>query len=234
MQHRLNSLFAFAALVAPCLAWAAGTTNLAPNGDLIPNGAPTASTAFSGGFNSPQAVDNLISAANGAVDQGLIFAGSEAFDAGQGPNQQLFAVSGFNSPISEIWLYSITSDPLRVPGSVKIRSSTTVQTSLNAGDYPTVLQTNLTLGVPAFTHTPQVVDPVNDPGYPFTFYTVIPVNAPAGTQSLFFDFDASATYGGNGARIQEVQAFFVPEPASLGSLLLGGCMLRRRSRSSRA
>jgi hypothetical protein len=234
MQFRSCCALGLLVLVAPSALFAAGTTALAPDGNLIPTNAGFNSTAFPSGFNGGEAVDNLISTSNGAVDNGLIFQGSEAFDGGSGPNQQRAAFDGFNSAITEITLYSIVSDTLRVPASVTIRSSTTAKTSLNAGDYETALVTNFPLGLGAFSNPPVVVDPVNNPPYPTEGYAIIPVNAPAGTQSLYFDFDANTSSGGNGARIQEVQAFLTPEPASMGAILLGGALFGMRRRAARA
>jgi hypothetical protein len=204
---------------------------LAPNGDLIPNNAGFNSTLFGGSFDGSQAVDNLVSAANAPADNGLIFSGSDTFNPGTGFNAQLAAFNGFNSPISEIWLYSLINDTLRIPAQVTIKSSTTSQTSLNPADYETTLTTAFPLGLAAFSHVPVVVDPVNDPIFPSDRYAIVPVNAPAGTKSLFFDFDNDSTVGGNGTRLQEVQAFFVPEPGSMLMVMLAGSLLAaRRSR----
>ena len=215
---------------------AAPLSVLAPNGNILSASDTFASDPVSGSFTVAQALDNEVTG-NGPSpsDNGLIFSGSESFNA----NQQRFAITGFNSPIKQIWLYVVTTDALRFPASdngngeqLLIESSTTSTTSLTASSYATTLLPLTGFPAASFSHTPTVVDPVNAPPGSGDKYLVIPVNAPAGTQSLFFDFDG----GGNGARIQEVQAFATPEPSSMILLALGVfgmaacCRSRLRSR----
>jgi hypothetical protein len=207
---------------------AAPLSTLAPNGNILSPSDTFASDPVSGSFTVAQALDGKVTSQGPPqADNGLIFSGSETFNAGSGNNPQRFAITGFNSPLSQIWLYVITTDTLRMPSTndgeqILIKSSTTSTTSLNAGDYATTLLPLTGFPTSAFSNTPVVVDPVNDPARSDSKYLVIPVNAPAGTQSLFFDFDGD----GNGVRIQEVQAFApVPEPGSVVLILIGGVAL---------
>jgi hypothetical protein len=208
---------------------AAPLSTLAPNGNILSPSDTFASDPVSGSFTVAQALDGKVTSQGPPqADNGLIFSGSEGFNAGSGLNPQRFAITGFNSPISQIWLYVITTDTLRMPSteddgeSIMIKSSTTSTTSLNAADYATSLLPLTTFPTAAFSHSPAVVDPVNDPARSDSKYIAIPVSAPAGTQSLFFDFDG----GGNGVRIQEVQAFApVPEPSSIALLVVAGAAL---------
>ena len=48
--------------------------------------------------------------------------------------------------------------------------------------------------------------------------TIISVSAPAGTQSLYFNFGNS---GGTGMAVAEIQAFAAPEPSALVLLACG-------------
>jgi hypothetical protein len=199
--------------------FAAGTAPLAPNPDILTGATSFANTANPGAFDGGKTIDNLITSNDAPVDTGLIFLGSDSFDAGAGFNSQRVALTGFNSSIGEIWLYTLISDAARVPASVTIWSSTTSTVSLSTLSYSLLLN-NHPLGLAAFSNVPTVVDPgAGNVTYPFARYAKISVNAPSGTQSLMFDFLEGAT-GGNGARIQEIQAFAaVPEPSSL--LILG-------------
>jgi hypothetical protein len=215
---------------------AAPLSTLATNGNILSPSDTFASDPVAGSFTVAQALDGKVTSQGPPqADNGLIFSGSETFNAGSGLNPQRFAISGFNSSISQIWLYVITSDTLRMPSSndgeqIMVKSSTTLTTSLNAGDYATTLLPFTGFATSAFSNSPAVVDPVNDPARSDAKYLVIPVSAPAGTQSLFFDFDGD----GNGVRIQEVQAFApVPEPSSAVLMLMGGVALCGVNRARR-
>jgi hypothetical protein len=216
--------------------FAAGTAPLAPNADILTAATSFASTPTppSGVFGGDKAVDNLITSNDTPADTGLIFFGSDNFDAGAGLNSQRVALTGFNSQIGEIWLYTLISDSQRVPASVTIWSSTTSTVSLSTLSYSLLLN-NHPLGLAAFSNVPTVIDPgAANVAYPFARYAKISVNAPVGTQSLMFDFLEGAT-GGNGARIQEIQAFStIPEPSSLLTLGLaaGLTLVRRRGRNA--
>jgi hypothetical protein len=219
MKKIILFIFLMVGLLAlPGQIFAAGTTQLAPKGDIISSSLTFTNTTQAGSFGGAQAIDNLVTANNAPADNGLLFSGSDTFLG----NPQLFAITGFTSSIGEIWLYTLISDTARVPASVTIKSSTTSQISLNATDYETTLVTLAPLGLAAFTNPPVVVNPIGDPARADVFYAAISVNAPAGTQSLFFDFNNDGTVGGNGTRLQELQAFAaVPEPSSMILLAFG-------------
>jgi hypothetical protein len=166
--------------------FAAGTAPLAANADIITGATSFASSTPISGFDGSKSFDNLITSNDIPADTGLIFNGSDSFNAGSGFNDQRVALTGFNSSIGEIWLYTLISDSLRVPASVSIYSSTSSTTSLFSISYPTLLVNNYTLGLAAFSNVPSVVDPgAGNVAYPFARYAKISVNAPSGTQSLF-------------------------------------------------
>jgi hypothetical protein len=206
-------------------AWAT-LSQVDQTGDVIPNGAPIAATVNA--FGASKGVDGLTIAAIANEDTGIVFLGTETFNGGSGTNAQLFAVSGFNSPIISIRLHTYLGDTQRVPGvggpaSVTVLSSTSSTTSLSSVSYPTFLG-NFPLNFASFnTPSPAAAGELNPPG---THYATLAVSAPVGTQSLYFDFNGSDV----GTRITEVQAY-APEPATLGVLSLAAVgLLRRRAR----
>lgn len=205
-------------------AWAT-LSQVDQTGDVIPSGAPIASTA--GAFPAAQGVDGLTIAAVANQDNGIVFLGTETFNAGFGSNPQLFAVSGFNSPLISIRLHTFQGDPQRVPGfngagSVSVRSSASSTTSLASISYETFLG-NFPLTFASFnTPSPAAAGELNPTG---THYATLAVSAPVGTQSLYFDFNGSDV----GTRITEVQAY-APEPTMLGLMSLGGFALMRPRR----
>jgi hypothetical protein len=150
------------------------------------------------------AIDGYLRGTPNPPFNGLIFSGAP----------EILSLSGFTpGPIGLIRVWTIAADPGRVPTSVTIRSSISLVSTLTATDYETVLGTF----TPLFTGPPPAGTDEN--------YADFVVTAPAGTQSLFFDFDSPS-----GARLSEVQAF-VPEPASIGlAALAAGLLVRRRAR----
>ncbi|HLK68084.1 MAG TPA: PEP-CTERM sorting domain-containing protein [Bryobacteraceae bacterium] len=185
---------------------------LLPSSDL---GASTIDGAgFTGGITDT--VDNRAGTNN--QDDGLIFV--------DGDPDQRFVITGFNSPIVDIRFFSSPNDLVRLPPSLTIYYSTLSTLSINAGDsnytggnggvlVPTMALTSASLNhlIPGATNA----------------YIDLPVNAPAGTQTLLFDVGSA---NGLGDRIDEVQAFATPEPGTLPALgILGVAALlwsRRR------
>jgi hypothetical protein len=213
--------------LATCLspAFAQTLLNLTANGDILSSSVTVASTTQITGasFGSDKAFDNLVR--GDSSDHGLLFNGSDNFLG----NAQLLAITGFTpTTIGEIWIYTLTADSLRVSDTVTVKSSTSSTTSLSASTYETTLGT-FSLGVSAFNNAASVTSGSTD-----TTYAILNVAAPAGTQSVFFDFGND----GHGMRIAELQAFSaIPEPstyaAAAGALVLGGAVyFRRRNRQS--
>ena len=167
-------------------------------------GQTTAASSYYGGARTPaSAVDNLVG--TNTEDSGLWFADSET--------DGRLSVSGFNSALDRIRVFSVPSDAGRVFSSLTIRSSTSLTSSVDTADYATTLATLDT--IPSYTIIPETGN--------ITGYFDVSVFAPSGTQSLLFSFGSSA---GIADRISEVQAFApdaapVPEPSTFVLALAG-------------
>lgn len=220
----IGSAAAVALLAGVQVATASHVSQVDETGDVI---TPSATLVASGTLNlsaditDARAIDGFVRTDNpptapADADHGLIFNG------GEGANPQILTVSGFNSGFNQIRIYTITGDAQRVPSAVTIRSSATPTNSQDPNAYETVLATAAPL---AFTN-PALLAP-GEPPTDNTF-ALVPVAAPAGTQSLFLDFTGSTA----GTRVSELQAI-VPEPGTLGLAGLGiaaGLLARRRGR----
>lgn len=124
--------------------------------------------------------------------------------ADSGDDSMRLVVHGLNTTFNRIRLWMDQGDPNRIPARVLVKSSNTETTSLDSDVYETTLAELSRL---AFN------------GYG---YVDIAVNAPAGTRAVFFDFGGTDSLGQSyGVRIAEVQAFVIPEPATLMTLLCG-------------
>jgi hypothetical protein len=154
----------------------------APN--LLSGKTATASSEYSTIHVASNAVDGLTED-NGKTDW--------VSNAAEGDSNPRLAISGFNSPIRTIRIWTDDDIPIK---SIGIRSSTRDQRSLAAADYETSLvepteYTDLsdwtTLGVESVEGS---------------YYHDFDVHAPAGTRSLLFDFGDKAW-----VRVQEAQAF---------------------------
>lgn len=176
--------------------------------------------------------------------------------AGDAPNKSdfLFAndsgieqlvISGFNSDVTKIRIWTESDF---TPGSVTVRSSTTNVTSANwttlSSNPESMFERSLvsattlsifpepsgnsntwTAGSTAGSWTVSSQVP-SGPNTIASLYKEFLVSAPAGTQSLYFNFGATGggDAGWNIARISEIQAFSsVPEP-SMMVLVLGGAI----------
>jgi len=146
---------------------------------------------------------------------------------------QRLSISGFNaaSGFTTVRIFTIhnegpANDHCRnLPGAT-IKSSTSAVSTIDAGDYETALGTFTLSGVypdNLVRGTDYVDDNPDDNGNYYCYYDMA-VSAPAGTQSLYFDFGradgSSAADVGHGDRIFEVQAL-VPEPGTLALLATG-------------
>jgi len=159
-------------------------------------------------FADANALDGKVRSVEADGDHGLLFSSN---------SDQNLSLSGFTpSAISDIRFYSITSDPARLPTSVAVRTSTSPVSTLTPTDYSNDVGTFAL----AFSGTPVVTSGTVDPNSKFA---TIAINAPAGTQSLFFSFTSTS-----GTRLQEVQA--IPEPTSIAALSVGGLLLAQRRR----
>lgn len=146
-----------------------------------------ASSLYSASFDPSYATDGT---ANDQVFQG-------PWDGGTDTDMRL-VIHGLGSGFNLIRLWEDLTDPNRVPAQVTIRSSRSDMTSLAPASFETALGSVANL----FFNADGYVD--------------ISVIAPAGTQSLFLEFGGVDALGQSyGVRISEVQAFMVPEPATL-------------------
>jgi hypothetical protein len=181
---------------------------------LLPSGGLASSTENFVGGGISHAVNNLVG--TGTVDDGLTFLDSDT-------NQRL-SITGFNSALGKIRLFSGPEDTRRVPSSLTIYYSTQSTTSLTSSD-SNYTGANGGVLVPTMSLSPASFDhPVAGSA---ASYLDLFVSAPAGTQTLLFDLGAATDLGD---RISEVQAFAVPEPSTLILLILGafGVSTRRR------
>ena len=165
----------------------------------------TVSSAHPTFGNQNAVIDNL--APDAAEDASFLFAQT---------SPDLISIAGFNGRFEFIRIFT-AADPTREPTSVSVRSSTSVVTTLNSGDYET------DLGTVPFT-LPITLVPYAGSGRGY-FDVLLPTAAPAGTQSLFMSMTAPTS----GIRLYEVQA--MPEPAS--ALLVVGLGLGLGLRRSR-
>ena len=125
-----------------------------------------------------------------------------------GDTDMRMVIHGFSSGIKEIRIWRNMTDGNRVPSMVTVRSSTNNNASLT-DLFETSLADTVLLGPDAFSSDG---------------YATMNINAPAGTQSLYFDFGGVDSNGANyGLRIMEIQAFSTAEPST--SALLGVGML---------
>ena len=198
-----------AALVLACMSArsASAQVDITTPGNLLallPTAGLASSTEGSTGGGIAHAVNNLVNTAT--VDDGLTFLDSDT-------NQRL-AITGFNSPLREIRLFSDPVDGGRLPPLLTIYYSTLSTTSLTSSD-SNYTGSNGGLLVPTMSLSPASFDhPVAGAN---SAYLDLFVNAPAGTQTLLFEFGAATDLGD---RIAEVQAFAVPEPESLAALAM--------------
>jgi hypothetical protein len=156
-------------------------------------------------------------------DNGLLF--------NQGDTDQRISIQGFNSALTDIRLFGLirSQDPNRSLNQMTVYSSTTSQTSLNSTNY-TLLVPTITFSGSFFPSDATGATPGSVAGS-LGGYVDFAVNAPAGTQSLLFDF-GSSTHASidTGDRVGEIQAFnVVPEPTSICLMGIGMLVLGARS-----
>ena len=191
-------------------------TNVGQPGNVLAGSVVASSSSISLSFLPTAAVDNQVRFCCAAdQDHGLIFDNSDS--------SQRLGMTGTYGAIQQIRVWTLNNIiDARIPSSVTIRSSINSLSGVQlvtTGSFEKLLGT-FPLGTSAFTGTAPNTD--------ITFATIA-VNAPAGTQSLFYDFGGVAD--GKGERIAEIQAF-VPEPTSfaLGSVALMALVACRRRR----
>jgi len=192
----------------------ATTINIGAPYNVLSGSIVTSSTVTSSSFHSGLTVDDAVRAVPPAdQDHGLIFA---SFDS-----DQRLGMTGNYGLLRKlrIWTIPVEADE-RIPSSVTLRSSLNALggfSLVTPGSYETSLGT-FPLGISAFSGIAAGTD---------NRYATLSINAPAGTQSLYFSFGAADF---KGERISEVQAF-IPEPSNvmlLGATLFGFMDWRRR------
>src|SRR5262245_38841076 len=172
---------------------------------LLPGSGLASSTENFVGGGIAHSVNNLVNTAT--VDDGLTFLDDDT-------NQRL-AITGFNSPLREIRLFSDPADTRRVPSSLTVYYSTLSTTSLMSSD-SNYTGANGGLLVPTMALSPASFNhPIAGAN---SSYLDLFVNSPAGTQTLLFALGPTTDLGD---RVSEVPAFAVPEPGSLAALTLG-------------
>ena len=137
---------------------------------------------------------------------------------------QRMTITGFNSAVRNIRLFSSPADTGSVPQSLAIYYSTLSTTSLTSSD-SNYTGANGGVLVPMMSVSPASFN------HPIAGSTVaymdLFVSAPAGTRTLLVELGAAAALGD---RVSEIQAFVVPEPGTLAILAmfagLGGCRCR--------
>ena len=205
------------ALLSPSVA-SATLTDISQPGNVLAGSIPAASSSITLSFPPTHAVDNKVRFCCAAdQDHGAIFDNTDS--------SQRLGMTGTYGAIQQIRIWTLNNVvDARIPVSVLVRSSTASLSGIQlvtAGSFETLLGT-FPLGTTAFTGTAPNTDN--------TFATVA-VNAPLGTQSLYFDF--GPVLDGKGERIAEIQAF-VPEPTSLALVSMSlvafaGCRRSRRA-----
>ncbi len=152
-----------------------------------------ASSVYSGSFDPSYATDGTVN------DQ--VFKGKS--DDGTDTDMRL-VVHDISGPFNLIRIWQNVDDYNRVPSQVSIRSSSLNTDSLSATSFENELAT------------------VSDLAFNLDGYVDIRVEASADTRSLFFGFGGFDSLGqAYGVRIAEVQAFLVPEPATMAGLTCG-------------
>ena len=183
---------------------------------LLPTSDLAASTISGVAFGLPSVVNNLVGTSN--QDDGLVFLDTDT--------DQELAITGFDSALTDIRFFTAPGDARRFPASITVYYSTQSTLSLDDAGIPYtgvnggLLQAKLNLTSTPFTSVPGSTNG----------YIDLSVNAPAGTQTLLFDF---GTANGTGDRVGEIQAFDLPEPSSLlllASLVPATLLFGRRRR----
>jgi hypothetical protein len=155
-------------------------------------------------YSSQHALDPTIGPANLTDGLGGNYNSVFSFEAN---TEQSIAITGFDSTLGVIRIWSVPGGS--APLSVTIYGSTNSTTSLNSADYALTLVGTTTLSP---------WSPSTDGHSDYNQYKVFNVSAPAGTQSLLFDFGVSGNY----TAVAEFQAFAaIPEPSTWAMLLLG-------------
>jgi hypothetical protein len=173
---------------------------------LLPTAGLASSTEGSTGGGIAHSVNNLVNTAT--QDDGLTFL--------DGDTNQRLAITGFNSAVREIRLFSDPVDTRRLPPSLTIYYSTLSTTSLTSSD-SNFTGSNGGLLVPTMSLSPASFDhPIAGAN---AAYLDLFVNSPVGTRTLLFELGDAA---GLGDRVSEVQAFAVPEPGTLALATVAG------------
>lgn len=201
-QGKSRRMVAAAILSLLAFAWTAQSAPLTTPGNLLEGEASWARNIY--GYYPP--------------DPNIEGSGALAVDGTTDPllldwRASRLVVHGFESDVERVRLWSLNDGSYWVPDAVTIKSSLSNISSLEAGDYETLL-----LPVTEILAEDWTFDPNVGPNYAYVDFLV---SAPAGTQSLFFDFGVGSGLNVE-TRIVEVQAFaVVPEPQTWVMMALG-------------
>ena len=162
--------------------------------------------------------------------------------ADAGPVQTM-SISGFNSAIDTLRFFDTPHYGARLAGAVKVSYSSTSQNSLDPTAYTFVGDYTLAgfdADVPPdgnndrytnpTTDHPSANDPATNESLFINYEDASGLGIPAGTQSILLEFSSTGVTQGLG--ISEIQAFAVPEPAGMMTLLVGAfslMLVRRRA-----
>jgi hypothetical protein len=179
---------------------------------LLPSAGLASSTENFVGGGIAHSVNNLVNTAT--QDDGLTFLDNDT-------NQRL-AITGFNSVVRKIRLFSDPVDGGRLPPSLTIYYSTLSTTSLTSSD-SNYTGANGGLLVPTMSLSPASFNhPIAGAN---ASYLELFVNSPAGTRTLLLQLGAAA---GLGDRVSEIQAFALPEPTTFCLLAAASLLVKRR------
>lgn len=197
MRVKRSSVLVLSVLCLFAVAAAAPAANIVldTTGDVLYGMSTVSSSIYDATYPASNAVDGGAGTFDDSTQHDLIWALS-------GDTNRRLVVYGFNSELKRIRIYS--SNNLMEPSSMTIMSSTNSNASVDATFETTLLPT---------TSTPTAEWTATDDG--FSVYKDFAVDAPVGTQSIFFLFGQSPGGYSGLTRCAEVMGYAtVPEPGA--------------------